>query len=210
MRTPALQTVVIAGPLGRLDTLVLASALDDRPLRGIALVAHPNPIQGGTNTNKVVHTLAKTLSRLGWVSYCPNLRGVGNSEGAHDDGRGEVDDMAAVLEHARGEQGGALPLLLAGFSFGTYVQTQLAQRLGAGAVERLVLVGTAASRWQLPPVSAPTLLIHGEADEVVPLSAVFDWARPQNLPVVVLPGAGHFFHGKLTLLSDIVNLNVRD
>lgn len=203
MKSPQFEQRFIAGPAGRLDTLVLGSALDGAP-HGIALVAHPNPLQGGTNTNKIVHTLAKVLSRRGYVAYCPNLRGVGQSEGAHDNGHAEVDDMAAILAQAQADHPG-LPLVLAGFSFGTFVQSQLADRLGEAAVERLILVGPATAKWAFPAVPASTLVVHGEQDEVAPLAAVFDWARPLNLPVVVVPGAGHFFHGKLTLLADIVN-----
>lgn len=203
MKAPQFEARMLAGPVGQLDTLVLDSALDG-PARGIALVAHPNPTQGGTNTNKIIHTLAKLLSRRGYVAYCPNLRGVGKSDGVHDFGHAEVDDMAAVLAVAQAEHPG-LPLILAGFSFGTYVQSQLCARLGEAAVQALILIGPATSRWQLPAVPAHTIVVHGELDEVVALQSVFDWARPQSLPITVLPGAGHFFHGKLTQLADIVN-----
>src|SRR5262245_26387318 len=121
MKSPQFQQLFIAGPAGQLDTLFLDSALDEAPV-GIVLVAHPNPTQGGTNTNKVVQTLAKTFSRRGWLAYCPNLRGVGQSEGSHDEGRAEVDDMAAVLAYAQTQHAG-LPICLAGFSFGTFVQS---------------------------------------------------------------------------------------
>ncbi|MGQ5523243.1 alpha/beta hydrolase [Chitinimonas sp. PSY-7] len=203
MRAPQFEPRFIAGPAGQLETQVLGSALDGPPV-GIALVAHPNPLQGGTNTNKVVHTLAKLLSRRGYVAYCPNLRGVGKSEGEHDFGCAEVDDMAAVLAAVRAEHG-TLPLILAGFSFGTYVQSQLAARLPEGELDQLLLIGPATSKWTFPDVPANTIVVHGEQDEVAPLTAVFDWARPQSLPITVLPGAGHFFHGKLTQLAEIVN-----
>ncbi|WP_269531963.1 alpha/beta hydrolase [Chitinimonas sp. BJYL2] len=203
MKSPQFQPLMIAGPVGQLDTLFLDSALDEAPV-GIALVAHPNPTQGGTNTNKVVQTVAKVFSRRGWVVYCPNLRGVGKSEGEHDHGKAEVDDMATVLAHAQASHPGLL-VALAGFSFGTYVQSQLAERLGAGALARLILVAPATNKWAFPAVPADTLVIHGEEDDVAPLGAAFDWARPQSLPIVVIPGAGHFFHGKLTVLADVVN-----
>lgn len=196
------ELIEIAGPTGRLECLRLAAATETT--HGIVLVAHPNPKEGGTFTNKIVHTLAKTLSRLGYIAYCPNLRGVGNSEGEHDHGHGEIDDMAAVLAQARTENPHIHRLILAGFSFGTYVQSQLRQRLGAHDVEGMILVGPAVSRYDFPTVPQHTLVIHGELDEVIPLSDVLDWARPQNLPIVVAPGVGHFFHGKLTQLSDIV------
>ncbi|SFM97094.1 hypothetical protein SAMN05660284_00156 [Formivibrio citricus] len=201
-KAPSFELIEIAGPEGRLECLRLASAREI-PC-GIALVAHPNPTEGGTFTNKIVHTLAKTLSRLGYVAYCPNLRGVGNSEGCHDKGHGEVDDMAAVLAHARAENPQLQRLTLAGFSFGTYVQAQLRQRLGEHEAEDMILIGPAISRYEFPTVPAHTLVIHGEEDEVIPLGAVLDWARPQHLPVVVMPGTGHFFHGKLTFLADLV------
>lgn len=198
MTAAQFQPLTIEGPVGRLDTLYLPAT--QAAARGIALVAHPNPTQGGSNTNKVVHTLAKVFSRLGYAVYCPNLRGVGLSEGVHDHGRGEVDDMAAVLSHAK-DQHGNLPIVLSGFSFGTFVQSQLAQRLGE-ELERLVLIGPACGKFPLPPVPATSVVIHGEEDEVIPLANVLDWARPQTLPVQVFPGVGHFFHGKLVLLAD--------
>ena len=168
--------------------------------RGLALIAHPNPLQGGTKDNKVVTTLARAFFSLGCVAARPNFRGVGASEGAHDEGRGETEDLLAVAAHL-GRQFGELPLTLAGFSFGSYVQTRVAKRLGA---ERMVLVGPAVNRFPAETVPPGTLVIHGEHDDVVPLAAVLDWARPQGLPVVVVPGGEHFFHGRLNLLADIV------
>lgn len=168
--------------------------------RGIALIAHPNPVQGGTKDNKVVTTLAKTFFGLGYVAIRPNFRGVGASGGSFDQGNGETEDLLAVARLARARWG-ELPLLLAGFSFGAFVQTRVAQQLAA---ERLVLIGPAVNRFPAQAVAPDTLVIHGEEDDVVPLAAVFDWARPQQLPVVVVPGGEHFFHGKLHLLAQIV------
>lgn len=205
-KAPSFELIDIAGPAGRLECLRLAAATEYP--HGIALVAHPNPTEGGTFTNKIVHTLAKTLSRLGYVCYCPNLRGVGNSEGMHERGVGEVDDMAAVLAVARHENPHVHRLMLAGFSFGTYVQAQLRQRLADDEVQNMILVGPAISRYDFPAVPANSLIIHGEEDEVIPLAAVFDWARPQHLPIVVVPGTGHFFHGRLTRLAEIVVHNI--
>lgn len=202
-KTPSFELIEIEGPVGQLECLRLASAQETS--RGIALIAHPNPTEGGTFTNKIVHTLAKTLSRAGYIAYCPNLRGVGHSAGSHDYGHGEVDDMAAILAHARAENPLLPRLILAGFSFGTYVQAQLRQRLDDHEIDGMILVGPAISRYAFPTVPANTLVIHGEEDEVIPLSAVLDWARPQQLPIVVMPGVGHFFHGKLTLLADFVS-----
>ncbi len=168
--------------------------------RGIALIAHPNPVQGGTKDNKVVTTLAKVFFTLGYVAVRPNFRGVGASEGEHDQGRGESDDLVAVAAFLEARYGGAA-LILAGFSFGSFVQTRVAQRVKA---ERIVLVGPAVNRFPTETVPADTLVIHGEEDDVVPLSDVLDWARPQALPIVVVPGTGHFFHGRLNLLAQIV------
>ena len=150
--------------------------------------------------NKVVQTLARAFVQLGYRVVRFNFRGIGRSQGGWDEGRGEVDDALAVVRAFR--QPG-LPLALAGFSFGGFVATQAASRLDEPA-ERLLLVGPAASRFDVATVPADTLVIHGEVDDVVPLSAVLDWARPQALPVIVVPGVGHFFHGQLPLLKNLV------
>lgn len=205
-KTPTFDPIYIHGPVGPLECLRLEAS--SAPATGIALVAHPNPLEGGTFTNKIVHTLAKVLARRGYTVYCPNLRGVGQSAGSHDRGRGEVDDMAAVLNHALHEQPQANQLVLAGFSFGTYVQAQLRQRLEHTNLELqlqpMILVGAAISRYDFPTVPANTLMIHGEHDEVIALADVMHWARPQKLPILVVPDAGHFFHGRLTDLTQIV------
>jgi alpha/beta superfamily hydrolase len=168
------------------------------PPRGIALVAHPHPLYGGTMDNKVAVTLARTFVALGYVAVRFNFRGVGASAGVHDDGRGETDDMLVMLEHMQARYPG-LPVALTGFSFGTYVQAMLQQRLVAEGrpAERLALIGTAAGKWPMPDVPADTILIHGEQDDTITLAQVLDWARPQDLPVIVIPGADHFFHRKL-------------
>jgi alpha/beta superfamily hydrolase len=197
MPPASLTRAMIDGPAGKIE-----ADINDPggARRGIALIAHPNPVQGGTKDNKVVTTLAKAFFTLGYVTARPNFRGVGASEGSHDEGRGETEDLVAVaayLKHRFGE----LPLTLAGFSFGSFVQTRVAKRLHA---ERMVLVGPAVNRFPAETVPPDTLVIHGEQDDVVPLSAVLDWARPQALPIVVVPGGEHFFHGRLNLLADIV------
>ena len=173
--------------------------------RGIALVAHPHPLYGGTMDNKVAQTLARAFVALGYVAVRMNFRGVGKSEGVHDEGRGETDDMELLLQHMQ-QQYPALPVALSGFSFGTFVQSQLQQRLikQGKAAERLVLVGSAAGKWAMPQVPSNTILIHGEQDETIPLSDVLDWARPQDLPVIVIPGADHFFHRKLQHIKNFV------
>jgi alpha/beta superfamily hydrolase len=208
-KAPSFELIAINGPAGQLECLRLPSALEHTV--GIVLVAHPNPTEGGTFNNKIVHTLAKTLSRLGYIAYCPNLRGVGHSAGAFENGVGEVDDMAAVLAFARAENPTLTRLTLAGFSFGTFVQSQLRQRLSDDEVEGMILIGPAVSRHNFPPVpNHSTLLIHGEEDEVISLATVLNWARPQSLPVVVFPGVGHYFHGKLTQLADWINKEWRN
>ena len=183
----------VAGPAGRIECAVDAP---EGALRGAALVAHPHPLFGGTLDNKVAQTLARTFVDLGYEAWRPNFRGVGQTEGTHDEGRGEVDDLQAVFEKLKPQS-----VVLAGFSFGAAMQAKLAQRVTA---ERLVLVGVAVERLEVPPVPAGTLVIHGELDTTVPLAAVLDWARPQGLEVTVVPGADHFFHRKLQDLRDLV------
>jgi alpha/beta superfamily hydrolase len=178
---------------------------DGAPPRGIALVAHPHPLYGGTMDNKVAVTLARTFVALGYVAARFNFRGVGASEGVHDNGVGETDDMAVMLAHMQAKYPG-IPVALAGFSFGTFVQAQLQQRLIAEGrpAERLVLCGTAAHKWPMPDVPADTILIHGEVDDTITLAQVMDWARPQDLPVIVIPGGDHFFHRKLGHIKKLV------
>jgi hypothetical protein len=190
----------IDGPAGALE---IALNVPAHAPRGIALVAHPHPLQGGTLDNKVAQTLAKTFYALGYIATRFNFRGVGRSEGAFDDGVGETADALAALAHAvaRYGPGAPPPVVLAGFSFGTYVQTRVAQ---AVASERLVLVGPAVRRFAHARLPADTIVIHGEEDDIVPLADVFAWARPQAHPVVVFPGCGHFFHGRLPQLQQTI------
>jgi len=187
----------IDGPAGRLECAI--DAPEGVP-RGVALVAHPHPLFGGTLDNKVAQTLARAHVDAGFVAWRPNFRGAGASEGTYDEGRGEVEDLAAVLAHARAPHA-TLPVALAGFSFGAAVQLALAARVQPSS---LVLVGVAVTRLDAPPAPPGTLVIHGEHDDTIPLAAVLDWARPQDLPVVVVPGADHFFHGRLNLLRRLV------
>ena len=194
MSAPA-ERVFVEGGAGRIETAIDFPD-DPIPVRGIAAVAHPHPLYGGTLDNKVVQTLARAFVELGYEAWRPNFRGVGDTEGTHDEGRGELEDLTTIVAHLKPER-----LALAGFSFGAGVQVLLAQRVKA---EKLVLVGVAVTRFELPPVQAGTLVIHGEQDETVPLAAVLDWARPQDLPVVLVPGADHFFHRKLHILRGLV------
>jgi len=188
----------VAGPAGRIECAVDAP---DRPARGVALIAHPHPLFGGTLDNKVVQTLARAFVDLGYETWRPNFRGVGQTEGVHDEGRGELEDLHSIVKFLKPEH-----LILAGFSFGAAVVGQLAQRVKP---ERMVLVGLGVTRLPVPDVPPDTLLIHGENDDTVPLAAVLDWARPQELPVVLVPGADHFFHRKLQVLRTIVQSNWR-
>jgi uncharacterized protein len=196
---PRTQRITVAGPAGVLECALDLPA-DGVPSRGVAVICHPNPTQGGTLDNKVVQTLARAFVALGYRAVRFNFRGIGASQGTWDEGRGEVDDALAVIAAQRDA---GRPLALAGFSFGGYVAARAAERL-ADKPERLVLVGPAASRGDMAAVPEDTLVIHGEHDEVVPLAATLDWARPQSLPVIVVPGVGHFFHGRLPLLKNLV------
>jgi alpha/beta superfamily hydrolase len=208
----ATQVVQFQGPVGVLE------GLQDEPtegsFKGIAVIAHPHPLFGGTMQNKVVQTLAKAFVQNGWRAIRFNFRGVGASAGVYDEGRGELDDLMAVIAQSQDQSAAANGLALAGFSFGAFVTSHAAvQMAAAGNLEKLVLVGTAASRFQVAPVPAElhekTLVVHGEVDDTVPLASVMDWARPQSLPVTVIPGVEHFFHGQLPLLRSLVGRHLR-
>ena len=191
------QTVL--GPAGAIECAVDAP---DSPPLGTAVVCHPHPQHGGTLDNKVVQTLARVFVKIGWRSVRFNFRGVAASQGVWDEGVGEIDDALAVIAGVRDP---ALPLTLAGFSFGGYVAASAAQRLGAPSQPtRLVLIAPSTQKQHVPAVPADTVVIHGETDEVVPLAATLAWARPQALPVIVFPGVGHFFHGQLSLLKSVL------
>jgi alpha/beta superfamily hydrolase len=201
------RTQLIAGPAGPID---VAIDLPSGPVQGVALVAHPHPLYGGTRDNKVVQTLARAMLATGYAVWRPNFRGVGSSAGEHDHGQGETDDLAAVLASALADplvpEAARSRLAFAGFSFGSFVLSRLLARLPAAQRSNspIVLVGVAAQRFAVEDVPPGALVIHGEVDDVVPLAAVLNWARPQNLPVVVLPGADHFFHRRLTQLKQLV------
>lgn len=190
-------------------------ALRDQPApgvtrAGIAVIAHPHPLFGGTMDNKVVQTLARAFVACGWTAVRFNFRGVGASEGTHDEGRGEAQDFLRVVDQLAPEG----PLAIAGFSFGAFVASHAVESLWAAReVRQIVMVGTAASRFDVATLPAEaherSLVLHGESDDTVPLSAVLDWARPQSLPVTVIPGGGHFFHGQLPLLKNLVARHLR-
>jgi alpha/beta superfamily hydrolase len=208
------ESALLRGAAGNIEVLIDAP----QTVRGVALICHPHPLFGGANTNKVVHTVARSYRDLGYAAIRPNFRGVGKSEGEHDHGEGETEDMLSVIAWAQ-SRWGSLPLALGGFSFGGFVQTRIANRLAndINPPRQLVLVGMAAGvaaegarSYDTPPVpeTIPTLIIHGEVDDTVALSNVFEWARPQELPVIVIPGAGHCFHGKLHLIRELIARNV--
>ena len=197
----ATQKISLHGGAGRVEALL------DLPVgvpRGTAVIAHPHPLFGGTMTNKVVQTLARAFVQTGWRAVRFNFRGVGTSEGVYDEGRGEAADMLDVVRQVAAD--GALAV--AGFSFGAFVTSHVVAELAPRQPEKIVLVGTAASRFAVAPIAPElherTLVLHGEQDNTVVLSSVMDWARPQSLPVTVIPGVEHFFHGQLPLLKSLV------
>ena len=194
---------LIAGPAGAIECAIDSPAGSPH---GTVVVCHPHPQHGGTMDNKVVQTLARAFVQLGWRSVRFNFRGVAGSQGAWDEGVGEIDDALAVIAAFRASEGEpALPFMLAGFSFGAFVASTAAARLPEVLRPlRMVLVGPSTERQQMPGVPADTVVIHGETDDVVPLAATLAWARPQSLPVIVFPGVGHFFHGQLGLLKNVV------
>lgn len=191
----------IAGPVGTIEIAIDHPADREAPV-GVVVLSHPHPLFGGTMDNKVVQTMVRAFLQMGWRTVRHNFRGVGASEGTHDEGRGESEDLLAVIAAHRLP---GRPLALGGFSFGAYVTTLAATQLeGDARASRLLLVGPSTQRALPADVPPDTVVIHGEADDVVPLSATMDWARPQQLPVIVMPGTGHFFHGQLTQLRDLI------
>ena len=205
------QKTVVTGPAGSIEAVVDAPELAPGvAARGVVVIAHPHPLFGGTMDNKVVQTLARAFVQCGWQAVRFNFRGVGATEGVYDEGRGELQDLLAVVQQVA-PQG---TLALAGFSFGAFITSHAVQTLWSQrAIEKIVFVGTAASRFTVadipPEAHAHTLTLHGEQDDTVPLASVMDWARPQTLPVTVIPGGGHFFHGQLPLLKSLVVRHLR-
>ena len=200
----ALRDAADTSPTGK------AGQANQRAPRGVAVIAHPHPLFGGTMDNKVVQTMARAFVQAGFTAVRFNFRGVGASAGTYDEGRSETQDMLAVIAQTCPV---GTPLCIAGFSFGSFVASHVITALARmehaqTAIEKIVLVGTAASRFAVAPIPAElherTLVIHGEADDTVPLASVMDWARPQLLPVTVVPAGGHFFHGQLPLLKSLV------
>lgn len=200
------------GPVGRIEVAIdwPDPARHAEPV-GSAFIGHPHPLYGGSLDNKVAATLARAFATVGWIALRPNFRGVGGSEGTHDHGTGETDDFLHLIARSRAWLGPRAPAAdapraLAGFSFGSFVAARAARTLAAQhqPARHLVLVGSAAGKWDMPAVRRDTLVVHGEHDETIALSAVLDWLRPQDVPVVVLPGADHFFHRRLGALKHLV------
>ena len=209
----SIEKLLIDGASGRIE---LALDWPASAPQGIAYVGHPHPLFGGTLDNKVVATIARTFAGLGWVAVRPNFRGVGGSAGEHDEGNGETEDFLHLIDAvpslpAVQSRLSDRPLIaMAGFSFGSFVAAKAAQTLAASnrAVRYVVLVGAAAAKWPMPKVMRDALVIHGELDETIPLADVLDWARPQDLPIVVIPGADHFFHRRLGLLKRLISAHI--
>jgi alpha/beta superfamily hydrolase len=200
----------IQGQAGMLEMLVDEPELSEgEKCKGVAVIAHPHPMFGGTMDNKVVQTMARAFVLAKWRAVRFNFRGVGQSQGVYDEGRGELQDLLDVIAHMAPQASHEGGLALAGFSFGSFVASHAAQSLfPMRPIDKLVLVGAAASRFEVAPIDAAlherTLVLHGEEDDTVPLANVMAWARPQTLPVTVIPGGGHFFHGQLPLLRSLV------
>jgi uncharacterized protein len=231
----ATRLLTVPGPVGPIDVALdlpgasarggsaedagAGSGPADGAVKAIAVIAHPHPLHGGTRDNKVVQTIARALLLAGCACWRPNFRGIGKTAGSFDEGRGEAQDLLAVIDHAAGHESAAglvapIPIYLAGFSFGSFVQTMVADAIDPRrfALAPMIMIGSAASRFALRQVPENTIVIHGEVDDVVPLQSVMDWARPQGLPVIVLPGSGHFFHGQLNRVKSLIlrNLGVSD
>jgi hypothetical protein len=206
------QSLMLQGPAGAIEAQLDVPEPDlFAAPHGTVVVAHPHPQFGGTMTNKVVQTIARAYVQCGWRAVRFNFRGVGASAGVYDHGQGELSDLLVVVAQQAVLDA---PLALAGFSFGAFVTAHAVEALHVQRpLSSVVLVGTAASRFTVAPVPATvhpqTLVVHGELDDTVPLSSVMEWARPQSLPVTVVPGGEHFFHGQLPLLRSLVARHVR-
>ena len=197
------EVIWIDGPVGRLETIYIPAKA---PAVGVAIINHPNPTQGGTNTNKVIQTVAKSLSKQGYHCYLPNLRGVGNSDGQHDFGRGEIDDVVTVANWAQAQHADCPALTVAGFSFGGFVSANAAQHLD---IDHLILLAPAVRKYDFHAQAVPhperVLIIHGNADDVVALEDSYAWGLPQGICTLVMPEAGHFFHGRLIELGKLID-----
>ena len=209
LKAPRAERVTLAGPAGGLESLIETPVSgEDGPFAQVtafAVVCHPHPLFGGTLDNKVVHTLARAFNQLGAPAIRFNFRGVGTSAGTYDDGRGEIQDALAVIAWGRERWPGAA-LWLGGFSFGGSVAVWAA---GEAAPARLVAVAPGITTIDVTgavPPACPWLIVQGDEDEVVPPQVVLAWSRTlvPAPEVAVLPGAGHFFHGRINDLREAV------
>ena len=216
----SIEKLVVDGPSGVIELALdwPAQPPDDpsRSVPGVVYIGHPHPLYGGTLDNKVVATIARSFAGLGWLAVRFNFRGVGRSSGEHDEGRGETEDFlylgdtVPTLPQVSSRLPASLPVAVAGFSFGSFVAAMGAYALSTANrnVRHVVLVGAAAGKWAMPTVAPNALVIHGELDETIPLVDVLEWARPQGLPIVVVPGADHFFHRRLGLLKRLISAHI--
>ncbi len=216
----SIENLLVDGPSGAielaLDWPAKVPQATPQSTKGIVYIGHPHPLYGGTLDNKVVATIARSFAGMGWLAVRINFRGVGKSSGKHDEGNGETEDFLYLIDTVPTLSAvnirvpTSLPIAVAGFSFGSFVAAKAAHALSAAnrAVSSVVLIGAAAGKWAMPPVPANALVIHGELDETIPLVDVLDWARPQELPVVVIPGADHFFHRRLGLLKRLISAHI--
>ena len=208
LKAPRAERVVLAGPAGELETLIetpVTEAPAGAAVRAFAVVCHPHPLYGGTMENKVVHTVARACLSLGLPAMRFNFRGVGRSQGSYDEGRGETQDALAVVAYGR-QRWPQAALWLGGFSFGGAV-AYLAAAEAQPAALLLVSPGiTKIDVTQAPAPQCPWLIVQGDADDVVPAPEVLGWAATVFPPaaLAVLPGAGHFFHGRINDLRDAV------
>lgn len=210
----SVEKLLFDGVNGRIE---LALDWADGTQQGIVYIGHPHPLYGGTLDNKVVATIARTFAGLGWLAVRPNFRGVGSSAGEHDEGGGETEDFLYLIDAVpqlpsiSSRLPAQSPIAVAGFSFGSFVAAKAAQGLAASnrSPKYVVLVGAAAGKWPMPNVAREALIIHGELDQTIPLADVLNWARPQDLPIIVIPGADHFFHRRLGLLKRLISAYIR-
>lgn len=200
---PAPQPLAITGPSGDLEAILEVSETHQGQTVGV--LCHPHPLHGGTMTNKVVHTVARTFNECGAAAVRFNYRGVGKSAGVYDEGRGETDDALAVIDWAM-DRWPQADLWLAGFSFGGGVAFRAALR--RVQVKRLITIAPAVAREEgLTEVPAcPWLLVQGDQDEVIATQRVLDWVQrlPRQPEVRIISGASHFFHGQLPELRAAV------
>jgi alpha/beta superfamily hydrolase len=209
----SIERLLVDGPGGAIE---IALDWPANGPQGIVYIGHPHPLYGGTLDNKVVATIARSFAGVGWLAVRFNFRGVGRSAGEHDEGNAETEDFLHLIDTVptlpavSSRLPVPLPIAVAGFSFGSFVAAKAAHALSAAnrAVTYLVLIGAAAGKWPMPPAAREALVIHGELDDTIPLIDVLDWARPQELPIVVIPGAEHFFHRRLGLLKRLISAHI--